>query len=406
MAFDPGIVSGPVRATDLITIGKHAAKMVEAVRQAYVGTGVDDDAPEFSSRKTYSQSEIARLCSTSPQTVMRFIAANPEVFPPEDSGTRGKRYSADQYIATRRAIGKAQPAPFRRAITLTFANFKGGCSKSSLCATLATGLALAGRRVLLIDMDPQGTLSAYLGIQPSMDVRVEHTLMPYLINEVDGIDYAIRPTRISNLHIVPAMHKLSMADIEIPQLSRDREYPCPFFRLLDRALEAHRSNYDYIMIDSPPSVSYLTTIACYAADGLLVPLQPAMPDYASSAGFFEQTGELFAGLDKIELPEDQKRYKFLRLVVTRHSMKRGALKVENEIRTTYGGLVLGPVMLESEAVRDAGSAHLTIHEVDSTIIHRETLGRAVESVTAVSDAITEVANRLVQPTESPQWEEA
>ena len=156
-----------------------------------------------------------------------------------------------------------QPAAANLRI-VAVANQKGGVGKTTTAINLATALAACGRRVLLIDLDPQGNASTGLGIAP--DTRGPG-IYGVLIGTVD-IAAATVPSAIPLLSLVPATVDLLGAEIEMVELPR-RE-----FRLRD-ALAPLRdaAAYDYIFIDCPPALGFLTLNALAAADGLLVPMQ-------------------------------------------------------------------------------------------------------------------------------------
>jgi chromosome partitioning protein len=141
-------------------------------------------------------------------------------------------------------------------------NQKGGVGKTTTAVNLAASLANAGRRVLLVDFDPQGNASSGIGYPPG---RVELSIYDVLLGEVDIAD-AIRPTELPKLFVVPATTELAGAEIELVGLEQ-RE------RRLRALLEPIRGRYDCIIVDCPPSLGILTINALTAADGVLVPMQ-------------------------------------------------------------------------------------------------------------------------------------
>lgn len=145
---------------------------------------------------------------------------------------------------------------------LSVANQKGGVGKTTTTVNLATALAAVGRKILLIDFDPQGNASTGLGIEPG-----EREINAYdVILRGTDIKDAIQKTIIPHLHAIPATIDLSGAEIEMVNLPR-REF------LLQTALEQLEGNYDYVLIDCPPSLGLLTINALAASDGILIPLQ-------------------------------------------------------------------------------------------------------------------------------------
>jgi chromosome partitioning protein len=155
----------------------------------------------------------------------------------------------------------AIPPPMMTRI-LALANQKGGVGKTTTTINLATALAACGRRVLVVDLDPQGNASTGLGIgREARDV----TSYDVLINGT-SIPEATIATAVPGMALVPASLDLSGAEVELVDQTR-REFR------LGEALEAIRDRYEYILIDCPPSLGLLTLNALVAADAVLVPLQ-------------------------------------------------------------------------------------------------------------------------------------
>lgn len=150
----------------------------------------------------------------------------------------------------------------KRPKIIAVVNQKGGVGKTTTAVNLATAMAAVGKKILLIDMDPQGNASTGLGIEPSRRLVTTYNL----IIEDGRVAEAEHPTNIPNLSVVPANIDLSGAEIELVSVLR-REY-----RLKD-CLEQANLSHDYILIDCPPSLGLVTINALAAADAVLIPLQ-------------------------------------------------------------------------------------------------------------------------------------
>ncbi len=150
----------------------------------------------------------------------------------------------------------------KKAKIFSIVNQKGGVGKTTTTVNLTTAFAAAKKRVLLIDLDPQGNSSTGFGISPS---QRQKTIYEVLIGEC-SLKSAIIPTRIPNLNIITSTVDLSACEIELASVDR-REF------ILQKALKEVIHDYDFILIDCPPSLGMLTVNALTASDSILIPMQ-------------------------------------------------------------------------------------------------------------------------------------
>lgn len=145
---------------------------------------------------------------------------------------------------------------------ISITNQKGGVGKTTTAINLSACVAQKGKRVLLIDLDPQGNSTSGLGVTKKKDFPCSYDV---LIDEVEAAD-AIRPTMIEKLDVMPSRIELAGAEVElVSMMAREMR--------LKQALEPIKDRYDFIFIDCPPSLGLLTLNALTASDSLLVPIQ-------------------------------------------------------------------------------------------------------------------------------------
>ena len=163
-----------------------------------------------------------------------------------------------------RSIPEPQPLTSHGPATvIAMCNQKGGVGKTTSTINLGAALAEYGRRVLLVDLDPQGALSAGLGVP---HYELEHTVHNLLVEPRVSIDNVLIKTRVSGLDLVPSNIDLSAAEIQlVNEVGREQT--------LARALHPVLDRYDYVLIDCQPSLGLLTVNGLACADGVIIPTE-------------------------------------------------------------------------------------------------------------------------------------
>jgi chromosome partitioning protein len=230
---------------------------------------------------------------------------------------------------------------------ISIANQKGGVAKSTTAINLAAGLALEGRKVLLIDTDPQ-TNTTRVFIHPNIEIDRDESLYNSLIN-LAPLSTIIRKTKYTNLDIVPSHIRLSSADLELAQALDNRS------ERLKRAIGNLKEKYDYIIIDNPPSLGLITINSFTASDKLLIPV---------STGFFAMTGlvQLQETIEMVKSNQLNPNLEIMGVLCTFTDNTNVSRDVNNQLRAHFGGLVFETSIPKNVSLEEAHSRHTHIFE--------------------------------------------
>src|SRR3989338_3991126 len=230
---------------------------------------------------------------------------------------------------------------------ISIINQKGGVGKTTTAVNLAAYLSAYGQKVLLIDMDPQGNASSGLGVDyRNLEQGVYNVMMFDLITFND----VVLQTRHDNLHLAPANMNLAGANVELVNVDR-RE-----FRLSDN-LRQIADNYDFVLIDNPPSLGLLTLNGLVAADELLIPVQC---EYYALEGLSQLLHTI--NLLQNNLKPDLQIYGVLLTMYDKRNML--SQQVLAEVRQNFPGHVFETVIPRSVSLAEAPSHGKTIFQFD------------------------------------------
>lgn len=229
---------------------------------------------------------------------------------------------------------------------ISYVNQKGGVGKTTTCVNLSAFLAVKGKKVLLIDMDPQGNASSGVGVEKSPNLKT-------IYSAIDGecsLHDTIKKTSIKGLDVIPSTVDLAGAEIELVQINH-RE------TVLRQLLNQIKFEYDYIMIDCPPSLALLSINALTASDSIIIPIQCEF--YA-----LEGLSQLMNTVKLVKKHLNPKIEIEGVVLTMRDSRSNLVQEVSDEIRTYFGKKVFDTAIPRNVRLAEAPSHGLPIYAYD------------------------------------------
>lgn len=353
------------------------------LRQAYA----PDERKQL---RHFSATEAADLLGVTGQ-FLRKCHSDGTILEPENVRNGRRFYSGSELIAIRHAFengsrSSGKYVPGRRGNdklqVIQLMNFKGGSAKSTSAIHLCHYLALNGYRVLAIDLDPQGSLTGFCGIQTELEFDGASIYDAIRYDDPLPMSDTIIETYFPGLDLAPA--KLILSEYET-ETAVNAGRGIAFFERLDAAIQQVENNYDIVIIDSPPALGFLTLTGLYAATSVLIPMTPSMLDLSSTQQFIEMTS---AYLEVIEQTGAQLSHDFFSFLITRDDPADiPSQQIVSLMRALFQDRVLSSTGLRSTGIADAAMLKMSIYEVMRSEMTRSTYDRARASMDEVGSEI-------------------
>ena len=274
-----------------------------------------------------------------------------------------------------------------QTVVVASINLKGGVGKSTSAQHLAMSMAMRGYKTLVIDIDAQASLTQLFGIIPEREpdmltlyhaIRYRDRSDEEDTGPVDIRD-VIRGTHMPNLDLIPSSMHIMEFEHETAGHDQKKE---PFFLRIEEALDPVRDDYDLIIFDCPPQMSFTVMASLFTCTSLLVTVTASFVDVMSLGTFLGMTGEM---MSVIEQRKGERPYDWIKYLITRYNpTDQPSVQVAGYLRSILEDSVMTNEFYLSTAIADAAVSSESIIEVDPASFHRQTYQRAWDSVTRVS----------------------
>lgn len=332
--------------------------------------------------RTWGIYSAAEMIGKSSQTIRQLerkggILGEPEII-------NGKRiYTLERINWIRDKLGTRYKRPTHsRPMKVAVSNFKGGVAKTTTSILLAQKCALTGLKVLVIDLDPQATTTLLFGYLPDTHIEEEDTLTKTLSEDPNDMQRVIKQTYFTGIDFIPANLDLQFVEFLLPHSSNEPNglyKGIPIIARLKHALSTVENNYDVIIFDCGPNLGALTMNAVAAANGMLVPLPPAMANFGSFVRLTKTLSQLFTHVEV--------NLEFFRLLLTKHTGSNAALQLDTIMRKKFGELMLVNHMVETVEIENTNNSLSSLYEKPAIGTNSKAYRRALEYADKVNEEI-------------------
>ena len=372
-------------------------EMSERLRTALATHLEQSYAPDQrKSLRLFSATETADLLGVSGQFLRKCHSDGS--LPEPEVNRNGRRFYSGAELwqarqtleATSRSKGKYLPGRREgdKLQVIQFMNFKGGSAKSTAAIHLCHYLALNGYKTLAIDLDPQGSLTGFCGLQTELEFDGATVYDALRYEDPLPFGEVIVQTYFPGLDLAPARLVLSEFETET---ALNAASGVAFFERLSRAIETVEGDYDVVIIDSPPALGFLTLTGLFAATSVLVPMTPSMLDLASTQQFIEMTSAYLGVIEETGARIDHDFFSFL---ITRDDPSDiPSQQIVTLMRALFQDRIIPATALRSTAIADASMLKMSVYEVARADMTRSTYDRARGSMDSVGRDIAQLIQK-------------
>lgn len=322
---------------------------------------------ETKSLRTFQQKEVEEMTGKSRQSIHRM--AKEGIITPTRVPRGSVEYNEYDLSQVNKIREQDKTLPRRadsdECISLLIQNFKGGSAKTTVAYNLSTAYALKGYRVAVVDCDPQASITALLcGSSPDDFCTLEETIFHYIDGQLETMKPLIKKTHIEGLDLIPSCSRLTMLDalagLNIAKLDED-ETIIEFYHALQEGINSIKPDYDIIIIDSSPTLGFISAMCLISADAQIIPCPPNNIDLSSTMEYLSMASEVLRNF----CPD--KKYKFISFLATKYSSNNANNEILEAMRALFGREhMLDSVFSHRAGVASLANSFLSIPEAPPT----------------------------------------
>jgi len=370
-------------AADIEQIARWGEQVEQEIEETQALAALPDEVRTFPPMRAQ---DVIELVGCTEWQWKSYVKALPDDAKPQTTTGGQYRVTLEEAHAFMEHLGvrPRRPEGVPRAMRVAVENFKGGAGKSTTTLHLAVSLARRGYRVLLVDTDPQATVSRMLGIQPAKLEWWETIAAAAGVGNDDRRAEPLlpRPTYISGLSLIPASLELSEVEIEMVRRFRDNDV-LGIERIFDDAFAQIDGEYDLVFMDFQPSFSMTQLMLLWAMDSLVIPVPTEAPDCAGTGDFLHQVGAFMRPLVKVT--GHQKVWDPALVVHTKR--KKGSDLVYNMAGATFGVHRPAEYVEDQPAIASSLAVLRSVYEATKDHYDRRAIKRAREQYDVIADRV-------------------